>query len=997
MIINVVKSLSRVLFQALLLAACIFTLLLPAKTTSAQEELIPNEFIFQVLLPPKWFISEAVFAYEYKGKYYLPIAEFSRDLDFFVEAESARQYASGFAGGEDNRFTIDAQRGELIFRGEKESIATDSILVSDDLATDDVYVQLELLNKIWPVEMSLDLSTLTVVIEAEQDLPFMQRKERQEKAKKLEERRNAREERKKLLPRRENPYQLFGKPVIDFQGTYTYDDEEDDLTGTSVFTGVQQLGKLIADYSATFRHKKDFEIDEPESVRMKLSRKSAGTEYLLPGVRNIEFGDVNLRQRELVSNTENGRGLVVSNDNRDRFNEFDRITIEGTGPPGWEIELYNNEELIEFGLVPDDGEFFFEDVILNFGNNQIKLLFFGPQGQVREELRSYNAGGNMLSPGDMRYNVGFLDHDRDFILLENDPRTTPRGVVKTGELAYGVTRWLTVFGNYTDVPLDDKDRSYVTAGASASTPIGLAEVELYNELGGGNALALDFITSFFDIRANIGFARFNDFESTEASFGTSRKTYETTAQFNKQLKLFSMPLGLRLNTTHTERKTGLPVTSVDTAQTLSRSGLRFTHSTTSRFNDFVHETSSGGVSATWRQGQWQLRGNMNYTIHPEFDLTSANSELRYRTDDKFQAAINAGHNFLTSDYNFGLQLGYDFDTVLGTVESRYDRGEGWDFILRATTSLNPYTPDGSYALTSQQKRQYAPINAEVFLDRNHDGEFNGEDEALEGVKLIVGQGTSRSETTDEGLILVNAPSDKITNFRVDPSSLEDPYYQPGTEGFSTVPARGNVIEASFPIIETGAVEGSVFREDNNKAVPGLTLELFDENGEKVSEVVSAFDGYYAIEFVKPGTYSIKANPSHGVSVLENMFTLTPEDLFVYGNDLYIHIPQTARNTVPSANELYGPFLNNENPSVNPDEMPADILGPFNDVEPAAGESTLETFGPQDFANTNPVEVPPVSAVPAPLNPDDMLGPYLPEAKAPEAQQNTPTGLYNLLR
>ena len=79
------KSLFSVLFGALLLATCILALQLPSQKAYAQEELIPNEFIFQVLLPPRWFISEAVFAYEFEGKYYLPIAEFSQNLDFHVE------------------------------------------------------------------------------------------------------------------------------------------------------------------------------------------------------------------------------------------------------------------------------------------------------------------------------------------------------------------------------------------------------------------------------------------------------------------------------------------------------------------------------------------------------------------------------------------------------------------------------------------------------------------------------------------------------------------------------------------------------------------------------------------------------------------------------------------------------------------------------------------------------------------------------------------------
>lgn len=932
----------RVLFRASLLLAFTATLWLPAPTAHAQEdENLPNEFIFQVLLPPSWFIAEAVFAYERNGKYYLPIAELSRDLDFFVDTETENLYAKGFAGNEQNSFTIDQQRNELVFQGQRESIPDDAVLVSDYLATDDLYVELEVLNKIWPIEMSLDLSRLTINIEAEEELPFMKKKEREDKRKKVAERQNRREERKKLLPRRENPYKWFGKPVVDIQTTHTYDGESDDITGNTTFSGLQQLGKMLAEFSATFKTKKHWEIDRPDSIRMKFSRKSAGKEYLAPGLRSYEFGDVNLRQRDLISNTESGRGVTVSNDNRDRFNEFDTITIEGTGPPGWDIELYNNEELIAFSTVPDDGEYFFEDVALNYGNNQIKLIFFGPQGQIREETRSYNAGGNMLPPGEMVYHAGVLDSNRDFILLANEPRTTPRGVTKTGDVSYGINRWLTVFGTYTELPETDKDHSYFTTGASTSTPVGLVEAEGYKEINGGAALSLNYVTSFLGVRTNLGVARYNNFESSDTGFGTNRKTFETTGLFNKQLKIFGLPLGLRLGYEHTARKTGDPQTTLTTAQTLTRSGLRLSHSTTSRYTDFVHQSTNAGITTTWREGPWQLRGGFNYSIYPLFELNSFNSDLRYRANDKLQTAVTFGHNFKTSDYNAGFQVGYDFEKFLSSIETRYERDHGWDIVLRATTSLNPYTPDGHYTLTSKQARQQSPINAHVFLDKNLDGVFNGDDEPLEGVKLNIGQGLSKNETDENGKVITSAPADKLTNFQIAKSSLVDPYYQPGSKGFSTVPNRGSIIEASFPVIETGAVEGTVYRTDNDKIVSGLTLDLYDENGEKQNSVVSAFDGYYTFEFVPPGNYTIKADPSHGVTLLDNAFTLPPQDLFVYGNDLYVDIPQSVAQ---GGNETFGPHM----PGTEPQEH--EPFGPFiNDAQPAAGNAQdTEQYEDHDY-------------------------------------------------
>ena len=925
LIIYAVKCLSKVALWGMAIMLYAAVSLSYAQNSFAQYENEPNEFIFEVYLPPSWRISEAIFAYENNGKYYLPINELAEGFDFYVESETDNQFANGFAGSEENSFTLDYQRKELITKGEKTSLADDAVLISDFLATDDIYVQLEVLNQIWPVNMVIELSKLQIIVEAEEELPFVTRKKREEKKDIVESRRAKREARKELLPRRENPYQWFGKPVVDYQAIYNYDTEEDNIIASNIFSGVAQIGKMVADFSANFRINEDRELDRPDNVRLKFSRQSAGDEYLVPGVRRFEFGDVNLRQRELIANTENGRGVVISNDNRFRFNEFDTITIEGTGPPGWEIELYNNEELIDFSIVPENGQYFFEDVILNFGNNQVKLLFFGPQGQVREELRSFRAGGNMLSPGQMVYQAGFLDADREFILLDNEARTTPRGVVKNGELAYGVNRWLTVFGNYAELPESNDDYSYMTAGATVSTPFGIVEAEAYNEISGGNALDLSYLTDFLGVRANLGAAIYNDFESQDAGFDNNRKTFEAMSQFNKNIKLGTVPIGLRLNTIHTERITGEDLTTVDLAQSLTRGGLRLSHNISSNFRDFAHDTTTGGLTTTLREGPWQLRGSINYEIYPEEQLESFTSELRYRTENDFQAAVNVGHNFVTSDYNAGFQLGYDWQTVLTSLETNFERNQGWDIIFRATTSLNPYTPDGRYEFSSTQKRQYSPVQANVFLDKNYDGTFNEGDEPLEGARLRVGSGGSKNATDEDGQVILNASADKLTNFSLDQSSLEDPYYLPTNDGFSTVPARGSVVNAEFPIIETGSVEGTVFREDDSRVIPGLTLELIDANNEVVADTSSAFDGYYAFEFVRPGTYTIRAEASHGVTLLDNQFSIPPDDLYVFGNDLYVEASTLAVPAAPVTKEIYGPFVE--------------------DVSPAAGTPTQDVFGP----------------------------------------------------
>ncbi len=985
-------SLPKAVAHFTLSCVCIFLFLFsppPSKPVFAQDfdsahsDEIPNELIFRVILPPKWLISEAIFAYEKQGTYYLPVIELAEEMDFYIEVESNNQVVTGFAIAEENTFTIDAQRGEITIKGTRDTLSKNAVLDEDYLATDDLYLSLEVINRLWPTAFSVDLPSLTIetIVEGEENLAFIKRKERLAEQEIALNRRKERLERQKLLPRRDNPYSIFGKPVVDLQAIYTYDDKDNELTGQNIFTGVQQVGKFLTEFSANIELEEDGDLERPSSVRFKASRTSTGDEYLVPHVRRVEFGDVNIRQRELIANTETGRGVVISNDNRERSNSFDEITLEGTGPPGWEIEVYRNEELINIGVVPDDGQFFFEDVVLNFGNNQIKILLFGPQGQVREQVENFSAGGNMLSPGQVTYEAGFLDSEREFILLEDTPRTSPRGLVKSLQTGYGLNRFVTVFGNYTETPDIDKSREYISAGAIVNSPIGIFETEAYNELGGGSAVSLGLVTQFKGVRSNFDLDFFNDFESEEAGFGSSKKTFEAEAQFNSRVNIANVPIGLRLSSVHTQREVGDSQTNINTAQTFTRGPVRISHNTTTRLSSGQHETTTAGFSTTVRSDPWQLRGNLNYDVHPVIDLSTVNAELRYQpNDEKYQASVNVGHNFTNDTYDFGLQAGYDFDTVLTTGEANYMRGDGWEFVLRATSSLSPYTKTGDYGFTSRQQRNAAPVRAQVFLDNDNDGVFTEADEPIEGARVMVGNTVSRVGTDEDGLLITNGALNKLANVRLERNSLEDPYFIPRTEGFSTVMARGGVVDAVFPIIESGAIEGTVYRQYTDKLVTGLKLELIDAEGNVRDEVVTAFDGFYAFEFVPPGTYTVRAESSQGVSLLDNEASVVNEELFVFGHDLYLEETGDTPPAVPvpaveNGEETFGPYLE----GTQTDEG---LYGPFlEDIKAAAGEEI-----PIEEAAT----IEPLQAVPPAINTDTSI------TASPTADA-APIGLYSLIQ
>jgi len=104
--------------------------------------------------------------------------------------------------------------------------------------------------------------------------------------------------------------------------------------------------------------------------------------------------------------------LFVAGDNEDRPTEFDRITLDGDLPIGWEVELYRNEVLLDFRVDQISGRYSFQNVPLLFGNNILRLAFYGPQGQVREELKQIRVGPEQIKPGEHRYRFAFNQQDK---------------------------------------------------------------------------------------------------------------------------------------------------------------------------------------------------------------------------------------------------------------------------------------------------------------------------------------------------------------------------------------------------------------------------------------------------------------------------------------------------------------------------------------------------------------------------------------------------------
>ena len=152
--------------------------------------------------------------------------------------------------------------------------------------------------------------------------------------------------------------------------------------------------------------------DELEDARLRMGQESPkGGAWGIPGLTLGYLGDVNGAAVPLVG-TLSGRGGVLSNYPLDRPDQFDQTTIEGDAPAGWEVELYRESTLLTFSKVGPDGRYRFEDIPLLFGRNDFRVVFIGPEGQIREESRNFTVGNAITRQGELHWRAFAGEHQR---------------------------------------------------------------------------------------------------------------------------------------------------------------------------------------------------------------------------------------------------------------------------------------------------------------------------------------------------------------------------------------------------------------------------------------------------------------------------------------------------------------------------------------------------------------------------------------------------------
>ena len=838
----------------------LMTCLAPLSVAGAQQpepplaELDDEDLVILEVRLDDYILGESLLAYMRRGSLLLPLGELAELLDFPILVDAHAGRADGWFVRESRGFHLDLSRGQVVISGVAQTF--DASLVTRDFT--ELYVDSSLLSSWFRMEFEVILSGLELRVHPSERLPVQLRLLRDERR-----RRALRGGAKKAqLPRRSAPYRVATWPSLDL--TLQTRSGGDGVSTSYTLVGAADIAGLSTQFSASGNN------ESMSTLRLLASRTDVDGGLLGPlHARRLEAGDVSAPSVPLVSRSRDGPGFFASNSPLALPDEFGFTSLRGKAPEGWEVELYRNGRLADFVVVGDSVSYEFPRVELGFGENVLRSVAYGPQGQVHERVERHRIGADMLLPGQLRYRFFAVRPERALLdgwIDDLRSRTATGAWDLHGQLAYGIGNRLSLIGGVTRTEVADADETFATLGLRASSLGVLSEAEMARSSSGGTALKLSAQTSLGRISVLAQQSLFRSYTSN-AQTGALPLSRHTLLRATGSAALPYLP--------SFSYKVGYERRNFETRGASDEEELSFRMASNVRGVSFAHELTAqktGGLSRTFRRiwsqglisGRWlgfRLRGRARYQWKPDRELDVVTATVSRNLRKNLSSSLVVTHSLGTAS---GTRLSARVSWIARKFELSLELGhssqEGTTTTLTLGGSLSRDPRKGKVLLARPGLANGGRALARVYLDRNANDRFDAGDEPIPSVSFL-GNATWRATKTDAAgqAFLQGVPADRPHDVRIDPASIVDPHWIPAVSGYSVVAHAGGRVELDFQIRLAGEIEGTVYLERGGVRQPrrNVRLELIDAEGSVVQATRSAFDGYFLFEKVLPDLYRIR--------------------------------------------------------------------------------------------------------------------------------------------
>ena len=797
-------------------------------------------------------LGDGVRGYQTESGICVDLADMIIALDIPLRLDKKSRRATGWIFSESQTLTIDRD-GDLVQKGSG----------SKKLLAGEIYdapegwcVAIKSLSNWFDVDFSPDLSNALLTIKSETRLPFERALARKEQAAKIRPRKSFD---LSGLPQSSEPYRFWRTPSVDAVVSAgglrdKRSGQQFDLRYELYASG--EIGKASFDARLSSDNK-----GVPENLRLRAYRTDPKGQLLGPlRATHFALGDVSTFSTPLVSQSVAGRGALVTNRPVERPDNFDRTSFRGELPSGWDAELYRNGQLLAFAENRADGRFEFIDVPLLYGQNRFEILLYGPQGQVRRDVKVIPVGLDSIPPRKTYYWAGIHEAGEDLVRLGAFPPMRQAGWRGGVGLERGLNAKTSVAASLFSLQLDGNRHDYLEGSVRRAVGPTLVELSAASDLGSGTALRGQLLGQLGNSYVTA--------ESVWARGGFISDQIEEDVQsrhslaVDHSLKIGSKAVPVHIDAQYETRSDGRDSLDITGRMSLNLNRLSLTGelSWEKRFSDTGPDPPdrlAARLLANGRIGKIRLRGEAIYRLAPEKRFERANFTGEWRAGERSDWRAELGYDAGLDRGRAGIGIIRRFERFSLTASAEAASDGSVAAGLNLAFSLGPDPRNGKLRFSNNKLANSGQALAIVYHDQNRDGIRQPGEKLAEHVELTAGQTLAVTATDAEGRAVI----DNLQPFRpvligIDSSSLPNPYVQPAWPGVVVTPRPGVAMTVELPLVSAGEVEGTLIRS-GGATIAGVRLELVDGEGRVVRQTQTEFDGFFLFDGVPYGHYSVR--------------------------------------------------------------------------------------------------------------------------------------------
>lgn len=796
-------------------------------------------------------LHEGITAYVDGADLLVPLFALCEVLEMPVEGSVEEGTAKGWFRDPSRRFVLDLGRRLLAIDGREMNAEWERLEQHED----DIYVPLSAFRVWFDLEIEPQLRMSRLFLAEGQGLAIEQRRERDRRWRAHERMRTSAESQESPVPYRA-PWLSW--PTIDL--TVGGDLSPD---GVATRVGMIAQGALLRGDARLLLNVRRYDDGRSDSdLRFRLQRR-----FDEQDTPEWSVGDLFVNAVPGALPVMEGAGLSFGNWDETDVQDVLSTSLRGEAMGGWDVELYRDEELLDFVRVGEDNVYRFDSVALAPGLNVFRIVLYGPDGQRQEELRKVLVGDGALPSGSRLWRAYWLWPRRSVFDIDPQalgPESPP--ILGLGHAHALSARWSITTDLIAADPLGDHDALLSLRLRGGFSGLFSETQLLLDDAGRHGARAAvqlvgDRNDAFVEMQRSAGLWS----PARDPRYAGEIVDQAVRARWNSRW-LRGWPLAIEF----TQQR--LVISEAAERQRRRIARMRIARSWRGLDSALLYEISEEGASLlqrringllSYRKSRWDIGGQWSFDVSPRRELRTVQfgvgwtgqSGLRLRSSFVRQRSGFSA----TADWSDRLELGVGWRTsrLSFGLSAVHGRGQGDRIAFSMSTSLQ--RSHSGWRADSRPGASTAAVEARVFLDADGDGAYDSGETPLQGVTFSSGFGQQAIQSDADGWVrLGRLPANQSVSIRLRGDTLGDPFRFPIYESRVVKLPPGTVIKLDYPVAVSSEIDGMVYLETSagRREASNVVLEATSAEG-RVWRATTAFDGAYLFERLPPGVYRLR--------------------------------------------------------------------------------------------------------------------------------------------